>query len=55
MTATTVTYLAAQERINDLRRDAEHRRRAAEAGGPRRVRLSIPRLFARRAPGTVTA
>jgi hypothetical protein len=54
MTHTTLTYLAAQEYINDLMRDAERRRRVAEARAPRRVRLSIPRLFARRVARTAT-
>ncbi len=48
MTATTLTYLAAQEHINELRREAERHRRPAELTAPKRVRLTIPRLFARR-------
>ena len=55
MTHTTLTYLAAQEHINDLMRDAERRRRVVEARAPRRVRLSIPRVFARRAAGSAVA
>jgi len=55
MTATSLTYLVAQEHINDLMRDAERRRGIAGARSPRRVRLSIPRIFARRAPKTATA
>ena len=55
MTATTVTYLVAQEHVNDLMRDAERCRRVAEAGGPRRIRFSIPRVFARRAAGSAVA
>jgi hypothetical protein len=53
MTATSLTYLAAREHINELMRDAERRRRIAGARSPRRVRLSIPRVFARRAPKSV--
>ena len=53
MTATTLTYLAAQEHVNELRREAERHRRAAELTAPTRVRLTISRLFARRiAPAT---
>jgi hypothetical protein len=48
MTATSLTYLAAQEHINELRHEAERHRRAAELTAPKRVRLTIPRLFARR-------
>jgi hypothetical protein len=48
MTATTFTYLVAREHINDLRREAERHRLAAEVATPRLVRFSIPRLFARR-------
>jgi hypothetical protein len=48
MTATTCSYLVARERIDDLRREAERHRLAAEVATPRRVRFSIPRLFARR-------
>jgi hypothetical protein len=55
MTATDLTYLAAKEHINDLMREAERSRRAAEVGSPRRVRLSIPRVFTRRVPRTATA
>ena len=55
MTATTLTYIAAQEHINDLLRNAERHHRAAEARSPRRVRLSVPRVFARRVPRAATA
>jgi len=55
MTATALTYIAVQEHINDLMRDAERRRRATEARPPRRVRLSIPRLSTRSAARTATA
>ena len=55
MTATALTYIVAQEHINDLMRDAERSRRGAEARSPRRVRLSIPRVFTRRVPRTATA
>ena len=48
MTHTTLTYVAAQEHINDLMRSAERRRRVAEVRAPRRVRLSIPLLARRR-------
>ena len=54
MTHTTLAYVAAQEHINDLMRDAERRRRVAQARAPRRIRLSIPRLFARRVARTAT-
>lgn len=55
MTATSLTYLAAREHINDLMRDAERGRRVAEARCPRRIRFPIPRVFARRAARTATA
>jgi hypothetical protein len=55
MTATALTYVVGQEHINDLMRDAERRRRVAEVRSPGRVRLSIPRVFARRVPRTATA
>ena len=55
MTATALTYIAAQEHIDDVRRNAERHRLAAQGRSPRRVRLSVPRLFARRAPRTATA
>ena len=55
MTATALTYLVAQEHINDLMRDAERRRRVADVRSPGRVRLSIPRVFARRIGRTATA
>jgi hypothetical protein len=48
MTATSLTYLAAREHIDDLRRDADRHRRAAQARPARRVRLSILRALARR-------
>ena len=48
MTATTLTYLAAREHVNDLLREAERNRRAADVPAPRRLTLSIPRPFARR-------
>ncbi len=48
MTATALTYIVAQEHINDLMRDADRRRRVAEVRSPGRVRLSIPRVFTRR-------
>ena len=55
MTATTFTDLVAQEHVNDLMRDAERRRRVAAARCPRRIRFSIPRVFARLAARTATA
>jgi hypothetical protein len=56
MTAITVTHLAAQEHINDLLRDAEHSRRAAEVRPPsRRVTLWSRRRFARRVVRPATA
>jgi hypothetical protein len=48
MTATSITHLVAQEHINDLLREAEHSRRAAEVRPSRRSTLSAPRRFARR-------
>jgi hypothetical protein len=48
MTATSLTYIAAQEHIDDLRREAGRHRLAAGVATPRPVRFSIPRLFARR-------
>jgi polyhydroxyalkanoate synthesis regulator phasin len=55
MTATTITALAAREHVDDLLRQAEHRRRPAELRSPRRVKLSIRHPFARRAPRTAVA
>jgi hypothetical protein len=55
MTASALTYIVAQEHINDLTRDAERSRRAAEANSPRRVRLPLPRVFKRSFPRTATA
>jgi hypothetical protein len=54
MIATTITYLAAQEHVNDLRRDADRDARAAQIRSPRRVRLAIPRLPGRRPPRAAT-
>ena len=54
MTATSLTYLVAQQHINDLMREAERSRRAAGTGSPRRVRLSIPSVFARRGARAAT-
>jgi hypothetical protein len=55
MTATTLTYLVSQEHINDLMREAESSRRAAEVGSTRRVRLAVSRVFTRRVPRTAMA
>lgn len=55
MTATTLTYIAAQEHINDLMRAADRRRRIVEVPSPDRVRWSISRVFTRRVPRTATA
>ena len=55
MTATTLTYVAAREHNNDLRREAERNRRAADLGAPRRIILSVPRPFARRVARTAKA
>jgi hypothetical protein len=55
VTATALTYIVAQEHINDLRRQAERHRRVVEVRAPQRVRLSIPRALARRATRTATA
>ena len=51
MTAASLTYLAAREHINDLLREAEHSRRAAEVRPSRRSTLATPRRFARRVVG----
>jgi hypothetical protein len=55
MTATALTDIVAQEHINDLMRDAERGRRAAEARPRRHLRFSIPRVIARRIPRAATA
>jgi hypothetical protein len=55
MTATTLTYFAAREHVNDLRREAERNRRRADVSAPRRITLSIPRPFARRVGRTTAA
>jgi hypothetical protein len=55
MTATSLSYVIAQEQINDLMRDAERRRRVAEVRSPGRVRLSVPRVFTRRVRRAATA
>ena len=47
MTATTITYLAAREHLNDLRREAEQSRRAPRPQRSHR-RIAIGRAFARR-------
>jgi hypothetical protein len=51
MTATSLTYLVAQEHINDLLREADRNRRAAEVRPSRRSTLAAPRRFARRVVG----
>jgi hypothetical protein len=51
MAATNIIYLAAQERTNDLLREAEGRRRAEKARPARRIRRPFPRLFAAGAAG----
>jgi hypothetical protein len=48
MTATSITYLVAHEHINDLRREAERNRRAAQGRRSRSSALSAPRRFAQR-------
>lgn len=53
MTGTSLTYLAAQEHVNDLLREAESSRRAAESRPTRRVKISLPRLFRRRGASLV--
>jgi hypothetical protein len=55
VTASHITDVVAREHINDLVRDADRRRRAAEARPPRHLRLSIPRVIARRIPRAATA
>lgn len=54
MTATSITHMVAQEQINDLMRDAQRWRRAADVRSPGRVRFSIPRVFSRRVARTAT-
>jgi hypothetical protein len=54
MTATALTYLAAQEHVNDLRREAERHRRAASSAAPKRGRLTVPRLSVRRSARAAT-
>ncbi len=53
----TITYLVARERVNDLRRAAELSRRSAEAPRPlhRRSGFGVRRHFSRRSPRTATA
>jgi hypothetical protein len=55
MTATTLTHIAAAEHVNDLRREAERQRRAAEVPTPSRDSRSIPRWLARRVLRSATA
>jgi hypothetical protein len=55
LTATTITRLAAREHVNDLVREAERTRRAAEVTTPRRVRRRLANRFARRVPRPATA
>ena len=51
MTATSLTYLVAEEHINDLLREAEHSRRAAGVRRSRRSTLATAGRFARRVVG----
>lgn len=51
----TLTHLIARENINDLLREAECRRRVAEATAPGAVRRWIPRRVARRVARPATA
>jgi hypothetical protein len=55
MTATTLTHIAAREHINELRREAERYRCAAEVTTPRGPRRSIARLLAGRVGRPATA
>ena len=55
MFAASLTYLAAQQHMNDLRREADRNRRAAHARSAGRVRLAIPRLSRRRRAGAAAA
>jgi len=55
MTASTITYLIARQRINDLHRDADRHRLGAELRAARRVRLAVPRLHGRRVHRAATA
>ncbi len=55
MTAPTLTYLVARERINDLVRQAERGRRAADLSAPHRVKRFASQLFAGRVAVTTPA
>jgi hypothetical protein len=48
-------YLAAQEHIKDLVREAERYNLAAEVSPPRRITLTVPRFLSRRLRRAVTA
>jgi hypothetical protein len=50
-----LTHLVACEHVNDLLREAQRSRRAAEAAAPRRPKLSLPHRFARRLARPATA
>jgi hypothetical protein len=54
MTACTITYFVAREHVNDLQRAADRHRLAAKHRAPRRVRLTVPRLLARRVARVTT-
>jgi hypothetical protein len=48
----TLAYLAAQEHVNDLIREAERSRQQADVRPRRRIALALPRLVTRRKPET---
>jgi hypothetical protein len=48
----TLAYLAAQEHVNDLIREAERSRQQAEVRPGRRIALTLPRFVTRREPKT---
>jgi hypothetical protein len=51
---TTLTYLAAQQHLNDRRRDAQHARRHGQRRPRRPTRPATPRLLARLVHRTAT-
>jgi hypothetical protein len=50
-----LTHLVAREHINDLLREADRSRRAAQVAASRRLRLPLPHLLARLRPRPATA
>lgn len=51
----TITYLVAQQNINDLLREAQHPRRHVEVRSRRPIKFAIPRPLARLVHRTATA